>query len=164
MSSTSIKTHMATALNLASTASEHFDEVPVGAVITKNGKIIAQAHNLKETNRNCLDHAEILAIKQACLALGSWRLNDCEMYVTLEPCTMCAGAIVQSRLKALYYGAYDPKTGACKSLYQVTTDARLNHQVQTTGGILEQECGDLLKTFFKNKRTQKKAKVKNDLL
>nr|WP_207654285.1 tRNA adenosine(34) deaminase TadA [Caloramator fervidus] len=128
------------------------DEVPVGAIIVKDGKIIARAHNLRETLKDATAHAEILAINEACRVLGGWRLIDCIMYVTLEPCPMCAGAIVNSRIKTLVFGASDPKSGACGSIYNIVNDERLNHRVEVIGGVLRQECGDILKNFFKNKR------------
>ena len=145
------------AIDLALQAQSEFDEVPVGALIVKEGVIISSAYNLRETQKSCTAHAEIIAIEKACKALGSWRLQDCQMYVTLEPCPMCAGAIVQSRMKSLYFGAYDPKSGACQSLYNLTQDSRLNHQVETIGGILESQCSEILTQFFQKKRQQNLA-------
>lgn len=128
------------------------DEVPVGAVIVKDGEIISKAHNLKE-KKNCSNfHAEMVAIERAAKKLKNWYLEDCEIYVTLEPCAMCAGAIINARLKALYFGAYDPKSGAVSSLYQLLQDKRFNHTVSVTGGVMEGECAALLSEFFKNKR------------
>ncbi len=131
-------------------------EVPVGAVIVHDGEIIAKAYNLREVNKSCLAHAEILAIDSASKYLGGWRLQNCDMYVTLEPCLMCAGAIYQARIKNLYFGARDPKAGAVKSLYEVLSDDRLNHQVNVESGLCEDTCSQLLKDFFvklRNKRT-----------
>ena len=131
-------------------------EVPVGAVIVKDGKIIARAYNQKETKNDTTNHAEILAIKKASQKLGSWRLLDCDMYVTLEPCSMCAGALIQSRIKKVYIGAPDPKTGACGSVLNLLNDYKFNHKVETEIGILQKDCEDLLKDFFKKLRKIKK--------
>ena len=133
-------------------------EVPVGAVIVKDGKIIARAHNLKETKKDTTNHAEILAIKKASKKLDSWRLLDCEMYVTLEPCTMCAGAIINSRIKKIYIGASDEKTGAVGSVLNLFDDYKFNHKPEYEKGILEQECSEILKRFFKDLRKSKKDK------
>lgn len=131
------------------------DEVPVGAVIVKNGEVISKAHNLKEKKNCAIFHAEMVAIERAAKKLDNWYLEDCEMYVTLEPCAMCAGAIINSRLKAVYFGAYDPKAGAVNSLYNLLSDKRLNHTVETEGGIMEEECALLLSDFFKRKRKER---------
>lgn len=128
------------------------DEVPVGAVITHKGKIIAATHNLRETLNLATAHAEILAIEKACGVLGSWYLTECDLYVTLEPCIMCAGAIINSRVRSLYFGAYDPKAGACGSVVDVFRINQLNHRVTIYDGIMEQECSSLLTNFFKAKR------------
>lgn len=128
-------------------------EVPVGAVIVKNGKIIARGHNLRESKQDPTMHAEIVAIKKAARKLENWRLAGCTLYVTVEPCPMCAGAIVQSRIGRVVYGARDPKAGAVASLYTILTDRRLNHQVSViTEGVLEEECSEILKSFFKRLR------------
>ena len=127
-------------------------EVPIGAVIVKDGKVIARAHNLRETKRNALYHAEILAIKRACRKLKSWRLIDCDLYVTLEPCPMCAGAIQQARISNLYFGAFDLKGGGCGSVFNVLEADKLNHNVNVSGGIMADECGGLLKQFFRQRR------------
>lgn len=134
-------------------------EVPVGAVIVKNGKIISRAHNLKETKFDTTKHAEILAIQKASRKLKSWRLLDCEMYVTLEPCSMCAGAIIQSRIKKIYIGAKDPKTGAVGSVLNLLEDYEFNHKVEVETGILEKECEKILKDFFKLLRKQKSKNI-----
>lgn len=124
-------------------------EVPVGAVIVKDGKIIARAHNLKETKFDTTKHAEILAIQKASKKLNSWRLLDCEMYVTLEPCSMCAGALINSRIKKVYIGANDEKTGAVGSVFNLLEDYTFNHKVECEKGILKEECEGILKEFFK---------------
>lgn len=128
------------------------DEVPVGAVITHRGKIIAAAHNLRETLNRATAHAEILAIEKACSILNSWYLTDCDLYVTLEPCIMCAGAIVNARIRSLYFGAFDPKAGACGSVIDVFRLKELNHRVIVYAGIMEDECASLLTEFFRSKR------------
>jgi tRNA(adenine34) deaminase len=131
------------------------DEVPVGAVIVslKQG-VIARAHNQREQLLDPTAHAEMIAITQAAQALRSWRLDDCVLYVTLEPCPMCAGAIVQARIPSVVYGASDPKAGACDTLYRITTDPRLNHRCQVIGGVLPERCSGLLSAFFAGKRRQ----------
>lgn len=131
-------------------------EVPVGALIVRDGRILAQAFNLRETLSDPTAHAERLALTLAGQALGTWRLDGCTLYVTLEPCPMCAGAIVQSRIARVVYGARDPKAGACDTLYQIVTDPRLNHRAQVTGGVLETECGSILTDFFQARRPSKK--------
>jgi len=127
-------------------------EVPVGAVIVKDGEIIARAHNLKETKFDTTNHAEIIAIQKASKKLKSWRLLDCEMYVTLEPCSMCAGAIINSRIKKVYIGANDEKTGAVGSVLNLFEDYKFNHKVEFEKGILKEDCENILKDFFKNLR------------
>ena len=131
-------------------------EVPVGAVIVKDGKIIARAHNLKETKFDTTKHAEILAIQKASKKLNSWRLIDCEMYVTLEPCSMCAGAFINSRIKKVYIGASDQKTGAVGSVFNLLEDYTFNHKVEYKKGVLQDECESILKEFFKELRKIKK--------
>ena len=131
-------------------------EVPVGAVIVKDGKIIARAHNLKETKFDTTKHAEILAIQKASKKLNSWRLIDCEMYVTLEPCSMCAGALINSRIKKVYIGASDQKTGAVGSVFNLLEDYTFNHKVEYKKGVLQDECESILKEFFKELRKMKK--------
>lgn len=128
------------------------NEVPIGAVIVYRNKIISRGYNLREKKNNALMHAEIIAINKACKKLKSWRLEDCELYVTLEPCPMCAGAIIQSRVKNVFYGASDPKGGCAKSKINLFEEGLFNHDVKVAGGILEGECSDLLKTFFKELR------------
>ena len=131
-------------------------EVPVGCVIVKDDKIIARAHNLKETKFDTTKHAEILAIQKASRKLQSWRLLDCDMYVTLEPCSMCAGAIINSRIKNLYIGAVDEKTGAAGSVLNLFEDYTFNHKVTVHKDVLKPDCEKILKDFFKNLRTIKK--------
>ncbi len=128
------------------------DEVPVGAVIVKDGKIISRAFNNREKSQMATYHAEIIAINRACKKLKSWRLDDCEMFVTLEPCVMCAGAILNARIKKLYFGAYEPKGGAVQSKYKLLDESGLNWSLEYEGGVMEKECASLLKDFFKNKR------------
>ena len=128
------------------------DEVPVGAVIERDGVVLAAAHNGREQLRDPTAHAEMIAITQAAAALDSWRLERCTLYVTLEPCPMCAGAILQARLARVVYGADDPKAGAVKTLFQLLDDQRLNHRVEVESGIMADQCGKLLTDFFANKR------------
>jgi tRNA(adenine34) deaminase len=127
-------------------------EVPVGCVIVRNGRVIGAAHNQRETLRDPTAHAEMLAITQAAESLGDWRLEGCRLYVTLEPCPMCAGAILLGRIPEVIYGATDPKAGAVHSLFQLLADPRLNHRVQTAAGVLADACGDLLTEFFRQQR------------
>lgn len=131
-------------------------EVPVGAVIVKEGKIIARAHNLKETKTDTTKHAEILAIQKASRKLKSWRLLDCDMYVTLEPCSMCAGAMINSRIRKIYIGTQDAKTGAVGSVFNLFNDYTFNHKVEAETGILKDECESILQQFFKELRKRKK--------
>lgn len=128
------------------------EEVPIGAVIVKDGKIIAKAHNLKETKKNTICHAEILAIEKASKKLGAWRLQDCEMYTTLEPCSMCAGALINARIKKVHIGTMDEKTGACGSVLNLLEDYKFNHKVEIEKDILNDECKKILQDFFKELR------------
>lgn len=148
---------MKRAIELAKECSQ-FDEVPVGAVVVKDGKIIAESGNRKERDDCAVSHAEILAIKKATEVVGNWWLEDCEMYVTLEPCAMCAMAMIHSRIEKLYFGAYDEKTGACGSKVNLFEKDLFNHNVDVEGGLLKEECGTLLTAFFKKKREQQKEK------
>ncbi len=127
-------------------------EVPVGAVMVYKGEIISRAHNLREKNNNALAHAEIIVINEACKKLRSWHLDDCELYVTLEPCPMCAGAIINSRICAVYFGAYDLKGGACGSVIDLLKKGSFNHSPTVYGGIMEDTCENVLKDFFKKMR------------
>ncbi len=129
-------------------------EVPIGAVIVQNGKVIARGYNKRETKKNALLHAEVDAINKACKKLGGWRLPECEMYVTLEPCPMCMGAIISARIDKLFFGAYDKKSGACGSVCDISD--LLPHSVIATGGVMEDECSALLSDFFKNLRKSKR--------
>lgn len=133
---------------------EKIDEIPVGAVIVQDGKIIARGHNKREIKQDALMHAEINAISKACRKLGSWRLEDCDIYVTLEPCPMCAGAIIQARIENVYFGAYDPKAGCLGSVCDLS--GILPHKIKYEGGIMQTECEELLKSFFKNLRKREK--------
>jgi tRNA(adenine34) deaminase len=128
------------------------NEVPVGAVIVHHERVIAAAHNQREQLRDPTAHAEMIAITQAAESLGSWRLEDCTLYVTLEPCPMCAGAILQARIPVVVYGALDPKAGAVQTLYQFLSDRRLNHTCQIVSGVLAQSCGEILTRFFQSQR------------
>ncbi len=127
-------------------------EIPVGAVVVYGGKIIARAHNRKEYSQDPTAHAELRALRRAARKLGRWRLSDCTLYCTLEPCVMCAGAMVNARLGRLVYGVADPKAGAAGSIYDIVRSPALNHQVEVEGGVLQKECGELLKLFFANLR------------
>ena len=131
-------------------------EVPVGAVIVKDGKVIARAHNVKEKKKDTTKHAEIIAISKASKKLESWRLMDCEMYVTLEPCSMCAGALINARIKKVYIGTMDEKTGACGSVFNLLKDYTFNHTVEIETGILQEDCESMLKNFFRELRKSKK--------
>ena len=126
------------------------EEVPIGAIIVKDGKIIGKGYNQVELLKDSTAHAEMLAITAAASTLGDWRLDDCDMYVTLEPCIMCSGAIIKSRLKNIFFGAYNNKDGGVASLYNICNDSRLNHQVGIQGGILKEECSHILNLFFKD--------------
>jgi tRNA(adenine34) deaminase len=142
---------MVEALREAAVAGE-LGEVPIGAVIVKEGEIIARAHNLRETAHDATAHAEVLAIRQAGEALGDWRLSGCTLYVTIEPCPMCAGALLQSRVDHVVYGARDPKAWADRSLAEIVQNPGLNHRMAITGDILAEECGQIVKAFFRGRR------------
>jgi tRNA(adenine34) deaminase len=143
--------HMRTALAAAEQAAQ-IGEVPVGAVVVVKGEVLAVAHNQRETKNDPTAHAEIVALRAAAAALDSWRLVDAELYVTMEPCPMCAGAIVNSRVRRLIYGCDDPKAGAVRTLYQLLDDQRLNHRVEVVPGVLGLEAAALLKSFFSRLR------------
>jgi len=128
------------------------DEVPVGAIIVRDGVVLAAAHNGREQLRDPTAHAEMIAITKAAAAIGSWRLGQCTLYVTLEPCPMCAGAMLQARLSKVVYGADDPKAGAVKSIFQLLNDPRLNHQIDVEAGVMAEQCGRVLTDFFRQKR------------
>jgi len=133
---------------------EQNSDVPIGAVIVYQNQIIGKAYNQREQLKDPTAHAEIIALTQAAAFLESWRLNDCTMYVTLEPCPMCAGALVLARMNRLVYGCDDPKTGAVKSLYNIVQDERLNHRLEVTSGVLADECSKLLQDFFQRRRIE----------
>jgi tRNA(adenine34) deaminase len=144
-------------------ASEAIDEVPIGAVIVHDGLVIGRGHNQVESLKDATAHAEILAIGAASNTLASWRLNECVMYVTLEPCAMCAGAIVLARVGRLVYGAWDPKAGACGSVLDVIHEPRLNHRVEVVAGVLGEACGAILREFFVRKRRKAGAGAEPEL-
>lgn len=135
---------------------EALGEVPIGAIIVHDDKVIARGHNLRETTKNATTHAELSAIQDACLEAENWRLEETTLYVTLEPCPMCAGAILQSRIPRVVYGARDPKGGAVHSLYELLTDSRFNHECEVVEGVLKDECGAILTSFFQAIRERKK--------
>ncbi|WP_026584739.1 tRNA adenosine(34) deaminase TadA [Bacillus sp. J33] len=139
---------------------ESMEEVPIGAIIVLDGEIIARAHNLRESNQNAIAHAELLAIDQACKRLGTWRLENAVLYVTLEPCPMCSGSIILSRIKKVVYGAKDPKGGCAGTLMNLLQDERFNHKSEVVSGVLENECGELLSSFFRELRRRKKEEKK----
>jgi tRNA(adenine34) deaminase len=142
---------MRLALQLAAGAGDK-GEVPVGAVVVKDGLVIGKAANARESTGDPTAHAEVLALRQASAAIGSWRLQGCTLYVTLEPCSMCAGALVSARAAAVVFGAPDPKAGACGTLYNLCADPRLNHELAVTRGVLAEECGELLSRWFEARR------------
>jgi len=143
---------------MAEAALEH-DEVPVGCLIVHDGRIVGRAHNQREMLQDPTAHAEMIAITQAAEALGSWRLTGCTLYVTLEPCAMCAGAMVLARLDRLVYGAGDPKAGAVESVFKLLEEPRLNHRIKVAAGVRCEECGAILTQFFRKKRGQPDADV-----
>ena len=148
------KAFMAEALKEAALAAE-MGEVPIGAVIVRGDEIIAADHNLVETSKDPTAHAEMLAIRQAAARLGDWRLTGCHMYVTVEPCSMCAGAIVWARIEKLFIGTDDPKGGACGSIFNIPQEKKLNHYTEIETGLLREECSEIMKTFFKKLRDRK---------
>jgi len=153
---------MRVAIEAAKVAEENGD-VPIGAVIVYENKIIAKAYNQREQLADPTAHAEIIALTQAAAAIGNRRLDGCTMYVTLEPCCMCAGALVLSKIDRLVYGCDDPKTGACGSLYNIVQDERLNHRLEVTSGVLRNEYHKLLQDFFRKKRLEKTASKNNSI-
>ncbi len=134
---------------------KELDEVPIGAVVVKDGKIIARAHNTMEKTQLATAHAELNAIVKACKKLKSWRLNGCELYVTIEPCAMCAGAVVNARIDKVYFGAYEKKSGCAQSKFPVLTESGLNHVTEFIGGVEEEKCAEIIKSYFKDKRKEK---------
>lgn len=147
--------YMRMAIDAAHIAEDNGD-VPIGAVIVHKGRILAKAYNQREQLQDPTAHAEIIALTQAAAALENWHLNGCTIYVTLEPCPMCAGALVLSRMARLVYGCDDPKTGAVKSLYNIVTDERLNHRLEVTSGVLAEHCTEQLQSFFARRRRENK--------
>lgn len=147
--------YMREALALARRAAERGD-VPVGAVVVRDGRVVGQGYNLRENAQDPTAHAELIAVRAASARLGTWRLDDCEVFVTLEPCPMCAGMLVAARVPRVVYGALDPKAGAVESLYSIGDDSRLNHRFEAVGGVLEAESGELLKDFFARLRAKRK--------
>lgn len=139
-------------------------EVPIGAVIVKDGEIIARGYNQRETANRAIAHAEVLAIEEANRVLDNWRLEDCALFVTVEPCVMCSGAIVQSRIPYVYYGASDYKGGTAGTLMNLLNESRFNHQAQVESNVLQKECSELLTSFFRKLRAQKKARKKEQQL
>lgn len=131
------------------------DEVPIGAVVIKDGQVIGRGHNMRETWRDPTAHAEMIAIREAAQTLSAWRLTGCTLYVTIEPCPMCAGALLLSRIKRLVYGAPDPKAGVVDTLYRLLDDERFNHRVEVTAGVLQNECAAVIQAFFKRKRLRR---------
>lgn len=138
------------------------EEVPIGAVVVYRGEIIGRGHNLREHSQDATSHAEMFAIRAACKELESWRLEECQLFVTLEPCPMCSGGMILSRIEEVYFGAYDPKGGTAGTLMNLLTDERFNHRAYVEGGILEEECGQLLTNFFREIRARKKKTSQND--
>ena len=145
------ETFMRAALDEAKLAFDE-EEIPIGAVVVCDGRIIARAHNMREQLKDPTAHAEILAMRKAAQYLGGWRLHRCDLYVTVEPCPMCAGAIVQARFNSLVFGAYDEKAGCCGTVYNLCDEPRFNHKLPVTGGILREECAKIMSDFFKRKR------------
>jgi tRNA(adenine34) deaminase len=155
--------YMNLALEEARKARE-LQEVPIGAIIVLDGKIIAKGYNLRETEQSSVAHAELLAIAEACKILGTWRLEEATLYVTLEPCPMCAGAIINSRIKRVVFGAHDPKAGCAGTFMNLLQDERFNHQSEVTSGVLHEECGAILTAFFKDLRQRKKIAKKTKIM
>lgn len=147
--------YMNMALEEAKKARE-LQEVPIGAVVVLDGKVVAKGYNLRETKQSSVAHAELLAIAEACKILGTWRLEEATLYVTLEPCPMCAGAIINARIKRVVFGANDPKAGCAGTFMNLLQDERFNHQSEVTSGVLHEECGGILTAFFKELRERKK--------
>jgi len=148
--------YMQCALGEARAAAEH-DDVPIGAVIVRAGEIVGRGHNRRDTEGDPTAHAEILALREAARACGTWYLTDCDLYVTLEPCPMCAGALVLARIRSLYYGTSDPKAGACGSVFNLVQSPRLNHRLEVHSGVLEADCAALLTAFFEDLRARKRS-------
>jgi tRNA(adenine34) deaminase len=155
--------YMLLALDEADKAAQ-LKEVPIGAVVVYRNKVVGRGYNLRETEQDPLLHAEMIAIREAAMYLKSWRLEECTLYVTLEPCPMCAGAILQSRIPRLVYGAIDPKAGCVDSLYQLLNDERFNHQTVVVDGILQEVCSEKLRSFFQSLRANKKRRKQSNII
>ncbi|KAF0508575.1 tRNA-specific adenosine deaminase [Pediococcus acidilactici] len=155
LSEAEVQFYMGEALKEAQFA-KMIDEVPIGAIVVHDGKIIGRGHNLREHSQDATTHAEVLAITEACAYLRSWRLWDCQLFVTIEPCLMCSGTIINSQIPEVYFGARDPKAGAVRSLYTVLEDQRLNHQVEVREGVAADQAAGLMKSFFKAIRERRK--------
>lgn len=149
-----MKKYMIEALKEAKLAYEK-GEIPIGAIVERDGQIIGRGHNLTESAKDPTAHAEMIALRQAAQTLGGWRLLGCNLYVTTEPCSMCAGAIVWARIEKLYIGTMDPKSGACGSVFNIPQEPKLNHYVEIETGLLQEECSQMMKTFFKELRKRK---------
>lgn len=145
---------MKEAIKMAEKAYE-IDEVPIGCVIVYDNKVIASGYNKRNLEKNVLCHAEIIAINEACKVIQDWRLEECTLFVSVEPCPMCAGAILQSRIKTVVFGCENPKAGCCGSILNIVEESRFNHQVEVVKNILQEECSELMKSFFKNRRSKK---------
>ena len=137
-------------------------EVPIGAVLVQDGQVLAQVHNFREAWQDPTAHAEIVAIREAANRLGTWRLTGATLYVTVEPCSMCAGAVIQSRISRLVFGARDPKAGACDTLFKITSDPRLNHRAKVTAGVLAEDCSALLSQFFQSRRPAREPEIRSE--
>lgn len=151
------KAYMEMALEEARAAGR-LGEIPIGAVLVSAGEVIASAHNMRETWQDATAHAEVIAIREACSELGSWRLEGCTLYVTVEPCPMCSGAIVNSRISRVVYGCPDIRAGGAESIFNILTNRNLNHQAEVTAGVLEEECALLMQEFFRTRRLENKAR------
>lgn len=149
--------YMQLALEQAEKASV-MGEIPIGAVLVHEGQVIAAAHNLRETNNDATAHAEMLVIREACAKLGRWRLSGCSLYVTVEPCPMCSGGIVNSRIEKVVYGCPDVKAGGAESIFNIITNPNLNHRAEVRSGVCEEACAGVMKAFFKRRRAENKAK------
>lgn len=136
------------------------DEIPVGAVVVKDGKVLARGYNSRQRSKIATHHAEVLAIDRACRKLGDWRLTDCDIYVTLEPCAMCVGACLNARIRKIYFGAFENKAGCCGSVVDIPETVHINHTVQAEGGILQEKCSQIIKDYFENKRKQAEEPAK----
>lgn len=153
--------YMQLAIKQAEQAAE-IGEIPIGAVLVHNGEVIAAAHNLRETNNDATAHAEILVIREACSKLGRWRLSGCSLYVTVEPCPMCSGGIVNSRIDKVVYGCPDVKAGGAESIFNIITNPNLNHCAEVRSGVLEEDCANVMRRFFQKRRKENKLRKLNN--